>query len=663
MPYFRIKLLSDLCVSNGESFGGVIDTDICRDRYGIPKLRGKSLKGCLREVAEELVDCGIFSIDVVDKLFGVKGSRSGGCLYIFDAVPEGYTDYVKDCMCNSLDSRLVTDFFTTTRTQTSIDDATGTAKRNSLRTTRVIKRGFSFICEYHINTDENQKFNKYFEECLHLLRHIGVNRTRGLGEVQLTICDRQESQMPVQGTATPTIEDGQQLCYIIETESLLISSTDGHSRDYVAASAVLGLLINLLGEKTVLEYLGAGLSITNALPSDGSLRYSEIPAFFAKQKESVYSDSGLPVYIFDTKRCDNAAPPALGIKGMKTAVSSDLSSISSLSVHTEINYHHMQSQTNPGIVDGVNFYQLTALSCGQRFVGFIRSKNISHLQSICDILSKKQFVNLGYYKTSGYGKCRISISAQDVEPCLGSASKVAVCLTSPVILYDEYGMPTANPKVFMEYFAQAVGSSVTLITKYLRYTDVGGFNTTWGMRKPRFQAFDAGTCFVVMLDQEKPLSELNSVQIGERQAEGYGELQIFDYDQIHEAASKELFITKAKISKACTDESKGTLSNYIDSLVKSDKIRRLAYERGSKLEISVNPSLVGRLSLMLSELPDTATYDDFKKKVDTIKDTKQREKARSIIDISNLGIDETDFREYLDVTLTHIKYLLRKREE
>ena len=36
MHEIRIKLQSDLCVSAGDGYAGVIDTDIVLDKYGIP---------------------------------------------------------------------------------------------------------------------------------------------------------------------------------------------------------------------------------------------------------------------------------------------------------------------------------------------------------------------------------------------------------------------------------------------------------------------------------------------------------------------------------------------------------------------------------------------------------------------------------------------------
>ena len=54
--WMELRLLSDLCVSNGENYSAWIDNDICYDDYGLPIILAKRLKGCIREVALELAD-------------------------------------------------------------------------------------------------------------------------------------------------------------------------------------------------------------------------------------------------------------------------------------------------------------------------------------------------------------------------------------------------------------------------------------------------------------------------------------------------------------------------------------------------------------------------------------------------------------------------------
>ena len=53
-----IKLLSDLCTYSGESYNSMVDTDVVYDKYGIPYIPAKRIKGCIREAALELLEFG-----------------------------------------------------------------------------------------------------------------------------------------------------------------------------------------------------------------------------------------------------------------------------------------------------------------------------------------------------------------------------------------------------------------------------------------------------------------------------------------------------------------------------------------------------------------------------------------------------------------------------
>lgn len=51
----QIQLKSDLCASSGDSFGSLIDNDICYDKYGFPYIPAKRLKGILSKKPKSTV--------------------------------------------------------------------------------------------------------------------------------------------------------------------------------------------------------------------------------------------------------------------------------------------------------------------------------------------------------------------------------------------------------------------------------------------------------------------------------------------------------------------------------------------------------------------------------------------------------------------------------
>lgn len=54
-----IRLLSDLSTTAGETYNSLVDTDVVYDKYGIPYIPAKRIKGCIREAALEMCEMGI----------------------------------------------------------------------------------------------------------------------------------------------------------------------------------------------------------------------------------------------------------------------------------------------------------------------------------------------------------------------------------------------------------------------------------------------------------------------------------------------------------------------------------------------------------------------------------------------------------------------------
>ena len=211
-----IELLSDLCVANGGVYNSMLDTDVCYDAYGLPYIPGKRIKGCLRECALELQDWGEEELQVkkkynpvlrveedydpIEALFGKKGdSKNKSAIRISDARLEDDERLLNEI--NAGDAILyhpqnVLGQYTYIRSQTSIDLETGVAKKNSLRTMRVINRGLKFIAKVESNDDVSYELLSDICTCL---RNIGLARTRGLGEVKCELIPISEEKEDTTG--------------------------------------------------------------------------------------------------------------------------------------------------------------------------------------------------------------------------------------------------------------------------------------------------------------------------------------------------------------------------------------------------------------------------------------------------------------------------------
>ena len=253
----RIELLSDLCVADGSGYNSSVDVDVCQDAYGLPYIPAKRLKGCLRECAQELNDWG--EEIPIKSLFGDEGNKRGACC-IRNAYLEDRDDYLREiiggkeyALCHPQN---ILKNFTYIRNQTAMDYETGTAKKQSLRSMRVVQKGLVFVADVEWDDKESLESNKaHLQDCCAVLKHIGLSRTRGFGNVKVSM----EERKPVNAEPQiPYVDGATRLVYEITLkESVVCKSVNGqeqNSMDYIEGAKILGLIasrINHAGQDFV----------------------------------------------------------------------------------------------------------------------------------------------------------------------------------------------------------------------------------------------------------------------------------------------------------------------------------------------------------------------------------------------------------------------------
>jgi CRISPR/Cas system CSM-associated protein Csm3 (group 7 of RAMP superfamily) len=190
-----IKLDSDSLIASGEGMGSIIDTDISFDDVGLPYIPSKRIKGCLRDSILEISKMFEMSkinyfLDI-DRVFGNNIKEIDSLVSFSDFYIPDYKNtynwlkYYKNEFSDFLSTNLITNFFTDIRQQTRIDDD-GVVKDNSLRTSRVLKKGIIFESDISLFNDDDILLNTLTLACINL-RHIGTSRTRGFGEINCEI--------------------------------------------------------------------------------------------------------------------------------------------------------------------------------------------------------------------------------------------------------------------------------------------------------------------------------------------------------------------------------------------------------------------------------------------------------------------------------------------
>ena len=535
----RIELLSDLCVADGNGYNSSVDVDVCQDAYGLPYIPAKRLKGCLRECAQEINDWG--GEIPINSLFGEEGDRKGACS-IRNAYLEDRDHYLNEivqgkeyALCHPQN---ILNNFTYIRNQTAMDYESGTAKKQSLRSIRVVQKGLVFAAdvEWH-DRDSMEKNKDCLQDCCAVFKHMGLSRTRGFGNIRVSMTENKPAETKslfsyVEGAVCLTYE-------IILKEPVVCKSVNGqeqNSMDYIEGAKILGLIAERIKRsgQDFIAFMNQGhgeLRCSNAYLKKENQRLTEVPASYygIKNNSSDYCDK---IYEKNKKESDDRDKQLNPVKHSYVKTEPD-GTLHKYNVMMEEHYHHRRPEDKSigranESEDSV-FYQISSICAGQKFQGFITGSE-QQIRQIYDMLTAEEEIQLGYGKTGEYGRCEIHVISMDlpVKETRDTVSEFWIELISPAVLYNEKAFYSTNTDDLKEEIKAALGlkeSDIADIRYFVNLVTVGGYNVTWQMRKPTIEAFDKGTVVRIVLKSEKDIP-VSDTWIGERNVEGYGEIRI-----------------------------------------------------------------------------------------------------------------------------------------
>lgn len=539
----KIKLLSDLCTGSGDIFNSAVDTDVVYDSCGLPYIPAKRLKGCIREAFLELEEFGVFPQGSCTRIFGKEGS-SPSCFTLSSAYLEDYP-YICSALDAEKDETLkhpqnVLGLYTYTRTQTAMDPESGTAEENTLRTMRVVKSGLVFEADldYHGGT-EGRDFNN-FRKAAECVKHIGAGRSRGLGLVNVTmdteaaLPETCRAFVPSEADIRSSAKDSRvSLSYTVTLDAPMICKSPEGSQEksqaYIEGSKMLGLIAGALGQDGFHELVGLdeNFIVTNAYITAGDERCTPIRASLRRRKDASFDENG-DLAVFDMleqktqkEAVQTSAAPAQFVSRGMTA----------RNVSMDISYHHRRpDDKSVGRATGKDnsaFYQMESIRRGQSFKGFILASEEQAVR-IARALKNQRNIRMGYGRNAEYGAVTIRLNCEAFADRLkeGKIHEFTLKLNSPAILYNRYGMLSADVQVLKEYLENMLGVSDLVIERaFLKYQTVGGFQVTWGKRKPVFTALGQGSVCLFSSQSGVDVSGLSGAFVGERTMEGFGEIE------------------------------------------------------------------------------------------------------------------------------------------
>ena len=185
----KIQLLSETIIGSGVSVPGSVDNDVVYDAFGLPYVKGKTIKGNLRELTEDLIEYLELDRDISIRLFGQEGiyNVEEGILNISDCqLSSNVTGVINNAINDKqIYIQEIKEALTNERYFTQIEN--GIAKDHSLRSIRTIEPGLILYADINTSTELTWKEEGILASAVSMFRNFGLMRTRGKGLISCSL--------------------------------------------------------------------------------------------------------------------------------------------------------------------------------------------------------------------------------------------------------------------------------------------------------------------------------------------------------------------------------------------------------------------------------------------------------------------------------------------
>lgn len=613
MAILEIHLHSETILGGDGVQKGTVDMDVQTDQYGLPYLSGRTLKGLLRKEAKWFIDClpEEKQADYKAAFNQLFGQADQGDVHHanYDALRFS-TAKLGDALYDKIDEHSllpheVLQSMTTIRSMTSIDDKTGTAKDHSLRQARTIHAGYSLFAPIFIQRLLTGTERALLQTAVKLLRHIGLMRNRGKGEVSCKLywTDRKDRQQPADNNDLKQAK-GKYIQLAIDIQeplkinSVLRTSDSTYALNYIPGHVIRGALIHAYLQN---NQLGSKELDTETLFNEENIQFWNGYVSINKERSLPF-----PQHLFETKESSKTAAPnkklyssfvseefnriteSSPVKVSKDAmimdgdqlVGEDVQLTSSL--HIALNAPHLADDETKlyryeGIAPNQQFQAIVKVNVEDDFVTWLRQQ-------------KSLTLWLGGARNSGYGRSRITTSIVEQSPeqfndqLDFSTGELYVIATSNWIVYDRNGQLTSE--LSDRWLSEQLGIQVKLTDQVVLTDMSGGYVSHWRAYQPMIQAVEAGSIFrykIVSGDIDvAKIQFLIDEGVGIRKNEGFGRLTIlpqWKYQQL-QTSIQEQDVQTETVKRAHVDEQKEEmeLDHFIQEIV-SNRLEQRVQEK------------------------------------------------------------------------------------
>jgi CRISPR-associated protein Csx10 len=565
----NIQMLSDWHIGSGTGRPGSVDRLIQRDNQGFPYIPAKTLTGILRDGCE-LVAAGLDESDsgvwheCLEYIFGSQpalADQNAGLKVPLAAALTIRSAHLPLPLQSALNGRTeLKSAMTFVKPGVAIDYKNGTAKPDCLRFEEMARGGCTLIAEYAINLTilpENTQLAMaaLLQAGAAMVERLGAKRRRGAGKCQITwsglplnlaeAIKYLETCLPSQWLkqddpqALPLQASQGGIWHSFELQLEAISPIIIHARtlgnqintlDYIPGTCLLPVLAKTLAP--LMEDVGSAIGNSQLIITNATVEISEqrgFPMPFALFQEKQNKDR---IYNRLCSQTNEEQLPQL--KGMRAGYLTEIGSYQTIgtSITTHNTIDDKQQRPNEEVGGVYSYGAIPALT---------RFRSVIHIQdpaldqnAFLEVLQQLQFttIQLGRSKKDDYGAAKI-LSVQEIAPAksdpedIASGEKLIVWLLSDVLVRNDRLRPSTEPQDFLRVLSQELGVELELSANLARSKRLDSWQTRWNLPRPSLVGLSAGSCFAFMAKAPISGSNLKQIEqsgIGERRAEGYGQL-------------------------------------------------------------------------------------------------------------------------------------------
>lgn len=558
----EIHLQSEAILGGDGEQKGTVDMDIQVDEYGLPYFAARTLKGVLRKEAAWYIAClpEEKRPSYEKALFQLFGKADDGdehhsnyhALRFADAkLSNSLYEVIEKENCSLRDAMKAV---TTVRGMTSIDEKKGTAKDGTFRRARMIHSGYTFVAPIYGNRVLSETEKSLLTTSVKLLRHIGMMRHRGKGEVVCTL--HWEKQKERQKKTKAANERGKYYYLTIDVEEplkindVIRTSDSTRALTYIPGHVLRGALIhtylqergftpNDLDTTKVfhperIQFWNGYLMVNGkrSIPFGQHLFETKAASKSTRKVRDVYNalqDGGL-------EEIEKQSP----VRVSRHMMTFDDERIVGANVQITSNLH-ISIYGPDGRRDDPLLYRYEAIAPNQRFQAVVK---VEEDNDFVQWLREKSsfYVWLGGARNSGYGRSKVTVQAgmDNVEMPTNLPpfeDELYIIATSDWIIYNEHGQLISA--LDDKWLSDQLGATVQIVGQIVNTELSGGYISHWRAYQPMIRSVKAGSVFrykiIAGTIDENRLIQLIERGVGSRTNEGFGRFIIlpkWNYKQI-----------------------------------------------------------------------------------------------------------------------------------